>query len=345
MHRRVAEAMDQVLFRWTIWRAQLARRTQWPDPALLQALRDGSLPPPDFHDPGPPTDVELTPVGLGPDGPDYTFRFDSTPPYAADHDRSVYGTLFLPRGPVHAGVVLLPGAFTGVNGYTEANFYHYAAAGFAARGIAAALLETPLHQQRSTPGQPSGHDVLHGDLFPFARGMAQAVRDARATIGWLNAGYGPTGYWGISLGAWIAMLLAQHDPRLAFLVLLQPPATLPGSRPSALTDVWWRQLYASGVTEADIRRALAPFRRHDPPQLPPERILIQAARYDRISHAPAVHQLWLDWGQPLIRWYDQSHTSIFLIRDQILGEAHHFARHAVRTNDAHSLTTAGQPNR
>lgn len=327
MQRYIAEVLDEVLMRWTVRRAQLRRRTLWPDPVLLEDLRAGRTTAPLLDDPGAPSDVDLIAVGEGPTGPDYRFRFDSSPPFGQEHDRSVYGALFVPRGEIRAGVVLLPGAFTGVNKATERGFYHKFAAGFARQGIAAALLQVPLHQERTPSGEISGHNFFHGDIFTHVRAMAQAVRDVRSTIGWMERGYGATGYWGISLGALVGSMVVSRDARLAFAVLVQPPIRRASALGSPLTRVWMAQLAESGLSDEDVQRALEPLRSGRPPACGPERVLLQGSRWDRLAAPEGVRDLWRRWGEPRLLWYDHSHTSMFLARDRLIADALEFAEH------------------
>ncbi len=328
MNRLLARAMDEVVLRWTVRRAQLRRRTQWPDEALLSSLRAGTFPPLDFSDPGPPADVDLQAASaswLRSPGPDQTFRFPSSPTYARDHDRWVHGDLFLPRGEVRASVVVGPGAFIGAHYGTELRFYDRLCRAFASIGVAAALLDPPLHRRRTAPGEMSGHDLLHGDLFPYVRGVAQAVRDVRATLGWLGSSYGPTGFWGISLGGQIGAITAVEDPRLAFAVLVQPPLRRDRGLGSALTGVWREQLLESGVTQADIEAAMALLRVRGRPAGGPESIYLQAGRWDTVSSARGIEAVWAEWGKPRIDWYDHSHVSIFTMGDRLIAEGVAFA--------------------
>ena len=342
-----ARAIDQALLRLTVRRAQLRRRTLWPDPEALRRLRDGVPPDIPLHDPGAPHNVELRP-GPGPESASQSapgrqrFAFASSPPYGMAHDTTVQGELFAPD-PAHDGatrgaVVVVPGAFTGLNKGFENGFYGRLGRRFAQAGIAAAVLALPLHKGRAAiradgRRERSGHDLLHGDIFTHARAIGQAVRDVRATLGWLSAEHGSVGLWGISLGALVHSLVLPEDGRPAFAVLAQPPVGRRRLFDSPLLAVWASQLRDSGVTPADVDAVFAPIAPRRPPQLAPQRILIQAGRHDRVARPEGVEELRNRWGSPPVSWYAHSHTSIFLSRRRLIEEGVSFAA-AMLSQDA-----------
>ena len=325
-----ARLIDQLLLRLTVRRAELRRRTLWPDAEDLRRLRAGEPPDVSLEDPGPPATVRF----LDEDGDDGIrrgrFEFPSSPPYGLPHDRMVHGELFPAAEPSGAAVVLVPGAFTGLNPGLEERFYARVARAFAGAGVTAALLTPPLHKDRAAlrPGgerELSGHDLLHGDIFTHIRAVAQAARDVRATMSWLEAAHGRVGLWGISLGALVHSLVLLHDPRPAFVVLVQPPVGRRGALASPLLEVWTQQLQDSGVTPQDLEAAFAVMDRGRPPQVPADRILIQAGRHDLVASAEGIVEIRERWGDPRVSWYEHSHTSIFMARRQLIAEALLFA--------------------
>ena len=332
MQRWLARLIDEVMFRYTVRAVELHHRTLHHDPALLTALRTGRSLDLDIHDPGPPSRVERTPLPRKDGGEDFGFHFDSTPPYGQAHDTRVYGALFAPKRPPLGAAVIFPGAFVGSTWRSQA-FYEQLSRGFAARGIAAAVLEPPLHQRRAPSGERSGHEMFQGDIFTHLRAAAQAVRDMRATIGWLERDYGAVGYWGVSLGAALGAVLAAADARLRFTVLLQPPFHQRDVFDSALGRNWAAHLRASGMTESDLERAFNQLRPTIPPAAGRERLLIQAARWDVIAPPAAVSALWELFHRPALRWYDHSHISIFLAPQRIFKDGIDFATVALRQDE------------
>ena len=300
-----ARVIDQCVLRLTVRRAQLRRRTLWPDPDALARLRAGETPDLPLHDPGVPSDITLRATG---ESDRQRFEFPSSPPYGMAHDTTVQGELFRPLatsrgGTAQGGVVILPGAFTGISGGFEERFYAPLARRFAAAGITAAVLVPALHKGRAAlradgHRERSGHDLLHGDIFTHVRAMAQSVRDVRATLGWLAAEHGPAGLWGISLGALVHSLVLPEDARPAFAVLVQPPVGRRQLFASPLLAVWAAQLRESGVTAADVDSAFAPLDRRLPPRLAADRILVQAGRHDLVAQPDGVEELCDRWGGP-----------------------------------------------
>ena len=225
------------------------------------------------------------------------------------------GSFSCPKTAVRGATILSPGAFIGAPFGGERRLYRHVARAFIAEGIAAALIEPPLHQHRAPPGEISGHNLLHGDVFTYARGMAQAVRDVRATLGWLLASYGPAGYWGLSLGAFTGTLLCPQEARLAFAVLVEPPTRREALGDSPLTRTWAAQLLESGLNDEDVRRATNGLRPNDPPAVAADHILLQAGRWDRLAPAEGVRELRERWGRPDVIWYDHGHISLPLLRN------------------------------
>lgn len=327
-----ARLIDQCVLRLTARRAQLRRRTLWPDPEALRRLRAGEAPDLPLDDPGVPSDVTLRETG---ESDRQRFEFASSAPYGMAHDTTVQGELFRPPATAsgaiaQGGVVIVPGAFTGIGGGFEERFYAPLARRFAAAGIAAAVLAPTLHKGRAAlradgRREQSGHDLLHGDIFTHVRAMAQSVRDVRATLGWLTAQHGRAGLWGISLGALVHSLVLPEDARPAFAVLVQPPMGRRRLFTSPLLALWAAQLRESGVTAADVDAAFAPLDRRLPPRLAADRILVQAGRHDLVAPPDGVEELCERWGGPRVSWYAHSHTSIFLARRRLIEEAVSFA--------------------
>ena len=325
MQRWLAEAIDAAALRLQARSAQLSRRTIWPDAEELQALQQGTWEPPPLTDPGSPSDVARILLARGPSEADEGFWFASSPPYAQEHDRSVQGLLYLPTGEARGVVILAPGAFTGAGGRLTDRIYPQIARAFGAVGFAAARLMLPLHERRTPPGEISGHNLLHGDVFTYARGICQGVRDVRATIGWLRSEFETVGYWGLSLGAGIGSLVAARDSRLAFAILLEPPLRAEAALRSPLTREWREQLSASGVGEADLNSVLRALEPQGPPAIPPGQILLQGGRWDRLASPKGIRQLAERWGGPDLRWYNDGHISMLMGRRRWLRDAVEFA--------------------
>ncbi len=329
MQRWLAEAIDAAALRLQARSAQLRRRTLWPDPNELRALQEGTWQPPSLDDPGAPSEVARIPLALEANGADEGFWFSSSPPYAQEHDRAAQGLLYLPPTPTRGVVILAPGAFAGAGGRISERIYPQIARTFGKAGFAAAQLMLPLHERRSPPGEISGHNLLHGDIFSYVRGLCQSVRDVRAMIGWLAPEFGAVGYWGLSLGAGIGSLVAAHDSRLAFAVLLEPPLRTDAAFRSPLTRIWRDQLSESGVRDDDIRTVLRAVEPDGPPAVAPERILLQGGRWDKLAPPDGIERLAERWPGSHVRWYSDGHISMLMGRRSWLRDAVAFASEAM----------------
>ena len=144
---------------------------------------------------------------------------------------------------------------------------------------------------------------------------AQAVWDIRRVIAWIRSEQpdAQIGLNSISLGGYIAALVASLEDGLSCAILGVPP--------SNLVEILGRH---AGLDKADPRRRtlelaapigqmISPLSLQ--PKLPPGGRFIYAGVADRIVHPrEQVLQLWEHWGRPDIGWYDGGHTGFFQAR-------------------------------
>ena len=131
---------------------------------------------------------------------------------------------------------------------------------FAGKGITVVQMAMPFHMERRRPGAENVDDILSADLGRTLKSMRQAVLDGRAMVGILNnAGFERVSVLGMSLGSWVAGLVAAHDDRVGCAGLFLSAGSL--------ADMAWtgratRHIRASldGVVElSQLRRAWAPL--------------------------------------------------------------------------------------
>jgi pimeloyl-ACP methyl ester carboxylesterase len=187
------------------------------------------------------------------------------------------------------------------------------APGFFASGLDVALLTLPLHGKRGPrAGRFSGQLFASPDVARLNEAMGQAAHDVIAFVAWLRSvGAPPVGVLGLSLGGYVAALLAGLVSDLAFVV--------PVVAPVCFGDLAHRFMASSGrvrpevVLDRDELRAA--YRVHSPlahpPRVPRERLLVVAGRGDRV--VPAEHTQWLveHWGRPQTSWFSGSHIAPF----------------------------------
>lgn len=191
---------------------------------------------------------------------------------------------------------------------------------FAGKGVTVVQMAMPFHMERQRPGAENVDDILSADLGRTLRSMRQAVLDGRALVGVLrDAGFARVSVLGMSLGSWVAGLVAAHDRRVGCAGLFLSAGSL--------ADMAWtgratRHVCASldGVVElAQLRRAWAPLdlTRHAP-KLARSGLTLQfvLARRDTVVLPELSEQLVEAVRQagddPRVRWLDCGHYSLSL---------------------------------
>lgn len=131
---------------------------------------------------------------------------------------------------------------------------------FSRRGITVVEIAMPYHFQRSRPGSAHADYMLSPNLGRTLQSMRQAVLDGRKLICWLKGvGYGEIAVLGMSLGSWVAGLVAAHDPAVSKASLF-----LTGG---SLADMVWtgratrliRQSLETEIELSELRRAWGPM--------------------------------------------------------------------------------------
>jgi dienelactone hydrolase len=83
---------------------------------------------------------------------------------------------------------------------------------FSQRGITIVEIAMPYHFERSRPGSVYADYMLSANLGRTIQSVRQAVWDGRKLIRWLKIqGYREISVLGMSLGSWVAGLIAAHD--------------------------------------------------------------------------------------------------------------------------------------
>jgi dienelactone hydrolase len=187
------------------------------------------------------------------------------------------------------------------------------AAQWFARGFDVALPVLPFHGPRAPRGaRYSGEAFASWDVRRLNEAVRQAVADVDRVRRWLVAeGRAPVGVLGLSLGGYLAALLAGLRTDLAFAVPLAPPLTL-GWLPRRLfgfraperrrTPVAGRLLQAAYRVHSPLAHPLA---------IPRDRTFIVGGLGDRVVPPKQVLALWRHWGRPATHWFSGGHTTPF----------------------------------
>lgn len=178
-----------------------------------------------------------------------------------------------------------------------------------AEGLDVVQFVLPYHGARAATIE--GWHFLSLDVGRMAEAIAHSLWDLRAVIGHLiSHGVPSVGVAGVSLGGYLAALLAGIDDRLDFAVGVSPAVSMADLffdlepmrplLPSLLGRLGWDR--------DDLRRHMAV---HTPlqhgPKLPPERLMIVGAVRDRITHPYQQRLLWEHWREPEVFWHAGAH--------------------------------------
>lgn len=234
----------------------------------------------------------------------YDFSCDSPMQGVAPECRHIHGE-FHPcdGGWRNRPVIIMLHGWNGENCYRL--LFPLLARRFRRLGISLLSFQLPCHGQRRAPVGP-GNDFISPDLSAMVRSTRQALADARSLIGWLKQeGCGPIGIWGISLGAWLAGLLACNDDRLSWAVLMTPIVRMD----RAIQELEFC---------TPIRRSLAgreiPFKglnlTEHHPLMDRHNVLLVEGRHDLFAPPAGVEELCKAWGYPPIERFDHGHITI-----------------------------------
>ncbi|WP_188717099.1 alpha/beta hydrolase family protein [Paracoccus acridae] len=117
---------------------------------------------------------------------------------------------------------------------------------FARQDITVVEIALPYHLERKRPGSSHADYMLSANLGRTIRSVRQGVLDGRKLIRWLRAeGYKEISVLGISLGSWVAGLIAAHDPTVRKAALFLTAGSL--------ADMVW-----TGRATQSIRASLEP---------------------------------------------------------------------------------------
>lgn len=240
-------------------------------------------------------------------GRGHSFHFQSPVRSPSKRNNRVGGQFYEgqgERGGNRPAVVLLHG-WNGEYGY----WFHFPllARRLVRRGLTVVMIEMPYHGSRK-PKSGVVRNFLSGDLGHMMDATRQAVADIRALVGWLERqGYGPIGYWGMSLGAWLGGLAASVDCRLSHGVLVTP---VPRIDRAIQALEFCRHIRASmegleiAVEELNLKE--------NPPLGPAKNFLLVEGLYDLFAPVETIEELWRTWGEPEIWRVRHGHISVLL---------------------------------
>ena len=131
---------------------------------------------------------------------------------------------------------------------------------FSRRGITVVEIALPYHLERSRPGSSHADYILSPNLGRTIQSMRQAVWDGRKLIRWLRSeGYGEISVLGMSLGSWVAGLVASHDASVAKASLFLTAGSFADFVWTGRATRLIRDSLEPSIELADLRRAWGPL--------------------------------------------------------------------------------------
>lgn len=131
---------------------------------------------------------------------------------------------------------------------------------FARRGITVVEIALPYHFERRRPGALHADYMLSPNLGRTIQSVRQAVLDGRKLIGWLkDAGYEKISVLGMSLGSWVAAIVAANDEAVSKASLFLTGGSLADMVWSGRATRLVRCDLEREISLTDLRRAWAPL--------------------------------------------------------------------------------------
>jgi hypothetical protein len=156
--------------------------------------------------------------------------------------------------------------------------------------------------------------------------FSQAIWDVRRTIAWVRArGATTIGVHGVSLGGYVAALLAGLENGLDCVVAGLPPSDIPSlvvGHAARYRGVAKAAAEVEAGPPQQLNRLVSPLT--FTPRLSRDRLHIYAAVGDRISTPEQAGALWHHWAEPEICWIQGSH-----LPSTLFGTARRFVRDAL----------------
>lgn len=130
---------------------------------------------------------------------------------------------------------------------------------FSRRGITVVEIALPYHFERSRPGSSHADYMLSSNLGRTIQSVRQGVWDGRKLVRWLKSeGYGEISVLGMSLGSWVAGLVAAHDPAVEKAALFLTAGSLADMVWAGRATRLIRDSLEPAIELADLRRAWGP---------------------------------------------------------------------------------------
>jgi pimeloyl-ACP methyl ester carboxylesterase len=176
-------------------------------------------------------------------------------------------------------------------------------------GLNLAFPVLPLHGPRGHT-RLSGREVLDADYLRMVHLFSQAVFDVRRLVRWLRRrGEERVGVYGISLGAYVASLVASLEDELGCVIAGIPAVDFSelarSNEPWGVTRLEEELRIDWGLVRA-VTRPVSPLA--FAPRVPHAARFIYAGLADRVVGREQPTSLWRHWGEPEIHWFRGGHV-------------------------------------
>jgi dienelactone hydrolase len=216
-----------------------------------------------------------------------------------DRNRTAYARFFFGPEPLRPAAILVHGYMAGHYSLEERA---WPVEWMLRRGLDLALVVLPFHAMRAPAGRRGPPPWPGADPRVTNEGFAQAVHDLRAAAAVLRArGTSRVGVMGMSLGGYTTSLFATVEPSLAFAVPIIPLASIADFARDQGRLGRGHQVAAQHAALEEANRVVSPLAR--PSLVASERMLVLAARADRITPAAHAQRLARHFGAPLVEFH------------------------------------------
>jgi len=131
---------------------------------------------------------------------------------------------------------------------------------FPKRGVTVVEIVMPYHFERSRPGSDYADYMLSANLGRTIQSLRQAVWDGQKLIRWLKSeGYREISVLGMSLGSWVAGLVAAHDTNVSKASLFLTAGSLADMVWTGRATCAIRESLEPMIDLSHLRRAWAPL--------------------------------------------------------------------------------------
>lgn len=131
---------------------------------------------------------------------------------------------------------------------------------FSRRGITVVEVAMPYHFERSRPGSVRADYMLSANLGRTIQSVRQAVWDGRKLVRWLKSeGYREISVLGMSLGSWVAAIIAAHDRAVTKASLFLTAGSLADMVWTGRATRLIRESLEPEIELTDLRRAWGPL--------------------------------------------------------------------------------------